>query len=75
MPEYICICIVMSSSTSRHSNIMLSIYRCYGDHTSLLIDREKELEVVRAAAEQKFGPPVFGTFENGYCYGYVHVMI
>lgn len=41
------------------------LLRIYGAQVSHLIDRERELSILRRLARKKIGPRLFGTFQNG----------
>lgn len=45
--------------------------RVYGEHTDLLIDREHELRVIKMFSDVKMGPHFYGSFGNGFIYGYI----
>ena len=47
------------------------LFRLYGNKTDLFIDRKKELETFQILHSRGYGPPVYGTFDNGICYGFV----
>jgi len=46
------------------------LVRVYGNHTELLIDRQAELHNIESLASAGFAPTVFGSFSNGFVYGY-----
>lgn len=52
-----------------HSEMIL--FRLYGNKTELFIDREKELETFQILHSKGYGPPVYGTLENGISYGFL----
>lgn len=47
------------------------LFRLYGNKTELFIDREKELETFQILHSKGYGPPVYGTLENGLAYGFL----
>ena len=48
------------------------LIRCYGHGTSTIIDRHNELISIVTLSKLNFAPPMYGRFENGFCYGYTH---
>ncbi|EDQ84797.1 uncharacterized protein MONBRDRAFT_34561 [Monosiga brevicollis MX1] len=54
---------------SPHPHILLM--RIYGDNTERLIDREAELTSHELLASQSLAMPLYGSFLNGYVYGYM----
>lgn len=49
-------------SLTKHRKLLLRIYGPQAEH---LIDREKELQILRRLARQHIGPKMLGTFTNG----------
>ena len=47
------------------------LFRLYGNKTELFIDRQKELETFQILHSKGYGPPVYGTLENGLVYGFL----
>ncbi|XP_015779994.1 PREDICTED: probable ethanolamine kinase [Acropora digitifera] len=47
------------------------LFRLYGNKTELFIDRKKELETFQILHSKGYGPPVYGTLENGIAYGFL----
>lgn len=47
------------------------LFRLFGNKTELFIDREKELETFQILHSKGYGPPVYGTLENGLSYGFL----
>ena len=47
------------------------LFRVFGNKTELFIDREKELETFQVVHSNGYGPPVYGTLENGQAYGFL----
>jgi hypothetical protein len=47
------------------------LVRVYGHGTSSIIDRSAELDTMGKLGQLGIIPPVYGTFSNGFCYGYV----
>lgn len=47
------------------------LFRLYGNKTELFIDRQKELETFQILHSKGYGPPVYGTLENGLAYGFL----
>ena len=47
------------------------LFRVFGNKTELFIDREKELETFQILHSKGYGPPVYGTLENGLAYGFL----
>ncbi len=54
-----------SSSSSKRATPDKLLLRIYGPQVEHLIDREKELSVLRRLARKKIGPRLLGTFGNG----------
>lgn len=48
------------------------ILRVYGNRTEMLIDREQELANMTSVFKAGEGPEVYGSFENGLVYGFIH---
>ncbi|PAA94813.1 hypothetical protein BOX15_Mlig016922g1 [Macrostomum lignano] len=48
------------------------LIRIYGEKTELIIDRQAEVRNMRLLHLHGFCKPVYATFANGLCYGYVH---
>lgn len=46
------------------------LFRIYGEKTELFINRHSELVNFRFLHARGLAPPLMGTFENGYCYGF-----
>ena len=49
----------------------LVMFRIYGNQTEMFIDRKKELANVVFLHSKGFAPPLYCTFENGYCCGFI----
>ena len=49
----------------------LIMFRLYGNQTELFIDRKQELINVEFLHSQGYAPKLYGTFENGYCCGFI----
>lgn len=49
----------------------ITLFRMYGNKTELFIDRKKELETFKILHSKGYGAPVYATFDNGICYGYI----
>ena len=47
------------------------LFRLFGNKTELFIDRKKELETFQILHSKGYGPPVYGTLENGLSYGFL----
>ena len=47
------------------------LFRVFGNKTELFIDRDKELETFQILHSKGYGPPVYGTLENGLAYGFL----
>lgn len=54
-----------SSSSSSSSAPPKLLLRVYGPQVNHLIDRERELSMLRRLSEQNIGPRILGTFTNG----------
>eukprot|EP00045_Choanoeca_perplexa_P003791 m.33420 g.33420 ORF g.33420 m.33420 type:complete len:363 (+) comp12234_c0_seq3:138-1226(+) len=59
---------VDTTTPSPHPNDVL--IRIYGPKTEMLIDRERELTHHNLLHEQGLAMPLYGSFSNGYAYGY-----
>uniref|UniRef100_A0A1I8FK73 ethanolamine kinase n=1 Tax=Macrostomum lignano TaxID=282301 RepID=A0A1I8FK73_9PLAT len=62
-------CTMASDSNSVMTS---SLIRIYGEKTELIIDRQAEVRNMRLLHLHGFCKPVYATFANGLCYGYVH---
>jgi len=49
----------------------LVLVRIYGKNTDLLIDRKAEVATMKKLAQIKCAAPLYATFRNGICYGFV----
>ncbi|XP_065181173.1 probable ethanolamine kinase [Sycon ciliatum] len=47
------------------------LVRVHGNNTELIIDREREIRTIRMLEQKGCSPPLYCTFENGICYGFV----
>ncbi|XP_001628002.2 probable ethanolamine kinase isoform X2 [Nematostella vectensis] len=47
------------------------LFRIYGNKTELFIDRKKEIATYSILNPLGYAPPVYATFENGFCYGFM----
>ena len=52
-------------SKSRLMSYRKLLLRIYGPQAEHLVDREKELQILRRLARKKIGPRLLGTFSNG----------
>ncbi|XP_028417088.1 probable ethanolamine kinase [Dendronephthya gigantea] len=59
-------CMLQNGSESN-----LIMFRLYGNQTELFIDRKQELINVEFLHSQGYAPKLYGTFENGYCCGFI----
>jgi len=46
------------------------LVRIYGSNTEFFLDREVELQTIEALSNIGLAPALYGTFENGFVYGY-----
>eukprot|EP00516_Mucochytrium_quahogii_P001856 CAMPEP_0203760686 /NCGR_PEP_ID=MMETSP0098-20131031/13930_1 /ASSEMBLY_ACC=CAM_ASM_000208 /TAXON_ID=96639 /ORGANISM=" , Strain NY0313808BC1" /LENGTH=401 /DNA_ID=CAMNT_0050654363 /DNA_START=118 /DNA_END=1319 /DNA_ORIENTATION=- len=51
------------------------LVRIYGQNTEILIDRKKDTDVFHMLSDRKFGPELFGLFENGRVEQYIHSQV
>lgn len=49
----------------------ITLVRLYGNKTELFIDRQMELKTFKFLHSRGYGAPVFATFDNGLCYGFI----
>lgn len=47
------------------------LLRAYGNHTEILIDRDREAQSHRLAADRGLAPPLLARFKNGLLYRYI----
>ena len=48
------------------------LVRVYGQSTDLIIDRDAERQNMQILHRAGCAPPLYCTFNNGLCYGFVH---
>eukprot|EP01116_Phalansterium_solitarium_P001893 TRINITY_DN11727_c0_g1_i1.p1 TRINITY_DN11727_c0_g1~~TRINITY_DN11727_c0_g1_i1.p1 ORF type:complete len:379 (-),score=109.03 TRINITY_DN11727_c0_g1_i1:190-1326(-) len=57
--------------TNPHSSqLKHMLVRVFGDGTEALVDREIELQRFEVLRDGGLGPPLYGSFRNGYVYGF-----
>jgi len=67
---YRCRCLKHAKGKTALDRVKYVLLRVYGSGTELLIDREKELSILSALYTVGLGPKLYGSFKNGYVYGY-----
>ena len=82
-PEWIEKEIVVKSFTDGITNKLIGVkcageddksmilVRVHGNNTELIIDRKRELETIQSLEAAGCSAPLYCTFENGLCYGFV----
>ena len=61
----------MTSQFGEYGRSEMVLFRIYGNKTELFIDRAKELRNFQLLASNDLAAPLYCTFENGYCYGFI----